>query len=134
MFNATYLTTTIQNRLNNDPTLISIKNKIAYGYLPEKLARPKCRYQIIDDSQRTGFGTKFLNSVNVQFSVWADSLTVAADLAEKIGLSLHGLSDYSSGMRNISALVRGGHKVITEPGPDYVVYQVVIMVEFRVQN
>ena len=128
------LSTGIITRVEATADLSAIHGeKIAFGQIKDGVARPKCRYTVVGDNNIGTFGTKVFDSVRIQFSVFADTLTVADNLRKAILSAFHGNSITLSDGSVVMPQQREGTRVLVEDQqPAGFVYHGICVVEFRV--
>ncbi len=137
MIDVDSLTTGIIAQLLTEQTLIApnLTNKIGLGILPESVSRPYCSFNIINDQSNPAYGHRFLESLVIQFGVYANSLSLASSLAKMVGQTLHAASLTLSNGTFVGAIRRPGTRVVNlSVDPRNMVYVVYVVIEFYVNS
>ncbi len=110
-----------------------------FDFVPEqlpdgtKVSRPYCRFSVVGDETQGLYGTKFLDTVQVQFSVFADDLGTANSTAKALLSAFHGAVLTLSSGTNVGSFRRAGVKAKAEQQqPNRVVYHGICVVDFKV--
>lgn len=136
MFSFSALSTGIISRVQATSALSSIQGeKIAFGQLKDGVARPKCRYTVVGDAQSGTLGTQVFESIRIQFSVFADTLTTADSLRKALRTAFHGVAmTLSDSTKVMPVAVEGTRVLVEDQQPAGFVYHGVAVFEFRVLN
>ncbi len=123
----------ILSRITSTSGLSTISSKTSYGFLDEKVAKPKCRVQTVSDALRGAYGHLLLNQVTYQFSIFADALSTATGLQKALAAAFNGIKLSLSSGTNVGCRVTENHRLLVEDQtPTAVVYHAIVVIEFRV--
>ena len=133
MFDLDALNTAIVAKVTATSALDSIDGKTAYGFIAAGTSRPKCRFSVVTDALKGSYDGSVLSTINIQFSVFADSIDVATDLQKALCNAFHRTQLTLTSGKNVGSQVREGWRLLVEgEKPEAVIYHAIVVIEFTV--
>lgn len=114
-----------------------LSGKVYFDQVPEGVARPFCRFSVVGDTHQGIYGSvKNLDRVQIQFSVFADSLATANSTTKAINSLFHASSLTLTGQISVGCLrAETGMRVkVVAFKPGVTVYHASSVIEFWVQS